>query len=568
MLNKHQLAFPVYAQTIANGLGVNLKIEGTQASFDGETIILPALDLNDPEIAQAAWGKLYHEGFHARYSNMEIVKQVAAGGTRKRLLNAIEDSMIEALGEQEFLSSRGDLEANMAFNVANGFMHPNTAGDHPAQVFINHVLFRLRHRFNGRAALAENAQAQESSFRDVFPKGVVARVHALLDAQMENVSTTEGSLALTDALLKVLEDEDENQSDDASSSEDSTADGSGEPGADDLAADKPTDGPGDPSQGSAGADDDACDGGKTSGDLSDQDDFPPKPSPMRQVLDAKAADLPDDPERKFEAAMQRSAQKAERYRVARSAPIGLGPKRAIGQSAYDKAMGHSQGARRALQRMFQGEVKQQTRLKDYGQRIDQSRMSRVYSGDFRVFRHIRPARRYSAAVHLLLDASPSMASRLETALESALSMALAIERIPNVSCALTRFPLNHGAAFKDDVQVLLRRGDRVAQSVRHFNIGTCGGTPLTDALWYVMSELWTQPDPRKVIIVVTDGDPNNKSGSRTALEFARRSGIENVGIGIGTMVAETLFDVSRTIQDVSELSGALMSLLKNLARAA
>jgi antirestriction protein ArdC len=81
--------FPIYAQMISGEVGVDVVIGGNRAFFDGatRTINLPALDLNDEELAEAAWGYQYHESFHASDSNMDIVANITDPLRKKTVKN-------------------------------------------------------------------------------------------------------------------------------------------------------------------------------------------------------------------------------------------------------------------------------------------------------------------------------------------------------------------------------------------------------------------------------------------------------------------------------------------------
>jgi Mg-chelatase subunit ChlD len=215
-----------------------------------------------------------------------------------------------------------------------------------------------------------------------------------------------------------------------------------------------------------------------------------------------------------------------------------------------------------LQRLVDGITRQPIRLKDYGRVVDRNRMHRLLGGDCKVFRHQKRVRRRTAAVHVLLDTSSSMYSQLRVAVESALTLGLALEQIPGVSLAISRFPVSSPPEYTDDVEPLLRRRERIAVNVPRFNVGSGGGTPLTDAMWYCLSELLMQKEERKVLLVVTDGEPNDRLTAKESAEFASRVGIEPIGVGIGTHSVNGLFDHYCVINDASELAQALFGVMQ------
>ena len=109
------------------------------------------------------------------------------------------------------------------------------------------------------------------------------------------------------------------------------------------------------------------------------------------------------------------------------------------------------------------------------------------------------------------------------------------------------------------VYPLLRAGEPV-----HARIGLrpSGGTPLAPALWWVMQQLLFVKERRKMLFVLTDGQPNDVPATQHALEIANKIGLEAYGLGIldGT-IHNILPDASRVIHRLEELPATLFELL-------
>ncbi len=73
-------------------------------------------------------------------------------------------------------------------------------------------------------------------------------------------------------------------------------------------------------------------------------------------------------------------------------------------------------------------------------------------------------------------------------------------------------------------------------------------------------------EERKVIIVVTDGDPDSRSAAQAIIERCKASGIELIGIGIGHSIGH-LFDVAIRVDDVRQLRGELFRIGRQLLAA-
>jgi Mg-chelatase subunit ChlD len=135
---------------------------------------------------------------------------------------------------------------------------------------------------------------------------------------------------------------------------------------------------------------------------------------------------------------------------------------------------------------------------------------------------------------------------------------VALESIRGVNPAVTAFP-----GIDAYVQVLQRHGERVARVAGRFGQHPRGGTPMYEALWYVAAQLVLQREPRKLLIVLTDGDPSRPANvKRLVGELENRGGIEIYGVGIATMVVKSLFRSYRVINDVRELRTALFEIAR------
>ncbi len=61
MKTKLNEAFPIVAAALGNNLGVRVMVTGQTALTDGEMIVIPAYDGEDPNYRDVAWGYLAHD---------------------------------------------------------------------------------------------------------------------------------------------------------------------------------------------------------------------------------------------------------------------------------------------------------------------------------------------------------------------------------------------------------------------------------------------------------------------------------------------------------------------------
>ena len=94
---------------------------------------------------------------------------------------------------------------------------------------------------------------------------------------------------------------------------------------------------------------------------------------------------------------------------------------------------------------------------------------------------------------------------------------------------MTAFPAIEEHIDYISVCPLVRHGERVTNQ---FNISSHGTTPLTEALWWVTKKLLPLPEKRKLILLITDGEPDSETTAKASIREIERMGIEILDIGI------------------------------------
>lgn len=587
-------ALPIVANALGRKFGVEVAIGGHQAGTNGDVIILPASA--EAEESQVLWGYLAHEAAHVRYTDFGSFKQSADVPLRKAILNILEDIRIELAIRGPFPGTRlsiGKTVEAMKRRGELGFSY--SPDDKPAAVLHNYLLHRLRSDLLGQILLAEDAARAESAMRELFPSGVMTRLHGLL-SEVPGLMSTREALALTDRILRMIQEELEKPKEDQDASgcpngtePESTSEQDGDGSSNHSSSDEDGDGQSgnDPSSGQD-ADGDSqgrnaegnaqADKGRDSGTPSESSFEKDRESSLEgdpagsgdgggkltfQELAAAEDDAFQDPFERIRKRMESAAASGRTEWVFPVAEVLSGrpdPDRTATLKRRTAKL------RAALQGMVQASRMQRPWHKDRGRRIDPSRLAGTAVGNYRVFVHRTRKQAPDTAVHLLLDRSGSMSSRIGTAIDAALSLAMALDGIPGVNPAVTAFPAEDWNGSK--VYVLHRHGaDRVERSASAFRIGAHGGTPLHTALWYAASQVLACREARKVILVVTDGQPNDESATRDIIERCVLSGIEIYGVGIDTDVGH-LFKRATFIERVDELNRKLFDLSRDLLTAA
>lgn len=548
-------ALPIVATALGRKFGVQVAIQGNRAATNGNTIVLPVLP-DDRAVHDVAWGYLAHEAAHVRYTDFETYQKSGTSPLRNALTNTLEDVRIEKALAHEYPGTRETIGSTVAHVLKEGGFAPDSTS--PAGVLTSHVLLKLRSEVLGQDTLVPLAKQADEVLRKTFPKGAVTRLHGLL-AEAHNLDTTADALRLTDSIIKMLKEEQEKAKNETKQSTDGKRKGasSGQAGNAEGHGAKGTDG---------------AIGGKQAGDMTDQraSDSPTAQQlkALQGALDAKADEVTADVF--AEAAQLLNEQSAEGIRqhgwiVLPAAEIADGTE-ARKQKVLSDARAHSNRLRAQLTGLVQSARDESRITKRSGRRLDRGRLHRLAVGDPRVFVSVLEHPAPNTAVHLLVDVSGSMkeavpkagSSRCQLALDSAVALSLALESIRGVNPAVTAFP-----GFGAPVQVLQRHNESIRRVAGRFEQTARGGTPMYEALWYAGTQLCLQPEPRKVLLVLTDGDPaRSHDVKRVVGELEERGGIDVYGIGIATMVVNDLFRRHHVIHDVSELRTALFEIAR------
>lgn len=625
-------AFPIVAAALGNKFGVKVKVGGSDAYTDGNTINLPAYNLEDLSYKDVAWGYLAHEAAHVRFTEFADFRKAATSPIRRSIVNILEDIRIEKLMQNTYPGTKRTTEKVVEYLIQTGGFQIIGQNEqiHPADVLSQFLLFRLRNDVLGQTALASYADTAESLLENTFPVGAVTRLIGLLSEVLQ-FQVTRDCVRLTDRILRMFEEEQEkarqqqqsNQSqlqgsDDSSSqsqsgqgntdrSEDSTETSSGnskqnnQPQGDDSQFDQDTDDSQSTQDQDASGQDDQYQsqdaGSQNDADTDDQDQDQDSQSgqshtdstgssaddsqdqdsehtlqALASVLSASEDDIPQDI---FEAVQELlGSQSRNSYDADIYMPVAMDPNRnsSVGNDLMNKVLSDSGKIRASLQGLVQSSRCDRSVNKRSGNRIDGRKLSRLIQGDSRVFECRSHKQVPNTAIHLLVDCSGSMNGIYSTdlnrrliqlAIESAMALALALEGISGVNPAVTRFPFGDS----DDVVPLLKHGQKVRPNASAFSAVTNGSTPLHAALWYAASSVIATREERKVIMVLTDGQPDDECAAKAVIKRCESSRIELVGVGI-CFDTSHLFDQSICINNVSELRSEMFRISRNLLLAA
>ena len=541
-------ALPIVAAAYGEKFGVKVLIQGQDAFTDGERIVIPTANPDDPHYQQIAWGYLAHEAAHIRHTNFDMVQKASSKPIRKALLNIIEDVRIENALAKDYPGIRRSISQVIEYMVDTQQMCVPEQLE-PASNLQAWLLFRLRCHFLGQKALTPLYQAVDERVRQLFPAAAMSRLSAMLTAVPSLASTGE-VLKLVDAIVAMLEEESRPPQDesDADSGNDIGQDASNDSN---NSSDSQT------PEADSSAMGDAAETGDS--DNSDQADN------LRQALEASAAQFEPDT---FAQVAEVLSEQAEGHQGVTPLSLPQAEHAMLGDEAIlTLSASESAQIRARLRGMVQSSQDNRNHAKRHGLRVATHRLAASQAGESRLFIQRQPRIAPNAAVHLLVDISGSMGKPIgegnrkyfHVANEAALALAMALEGIPGVVPAVSYFPGIH-----QEVSIALLP----KQSVRHraacFDQKPRGCTPMAQAMWFAANSLLAQKQKRKLMIVLTDGDPDDWAATHDIVDRCRRSGFELLGIGIQTRSVEKFFPQSIVINDVKDLKRELFEVTQQL----
>lgn len=579
-------ALPIVARYYCDNLGMRVEFGASGAYHTPGMIGLPDLD-DSLESTVMALGYIGHESAHEKFTDGLIVDHLPKDHPPfvKSLVNALEDIRIEGLMFKQHPATVSDISL-VARKVLGGVR--DLSGLHDAAVLHDACLIVGRARLLGQP-LHEEAQALMQELKGRFGPGRTTKILALL-GKVPSLASTKDVAALGYAILDVLDDEEPEEDDpnqghqdsqgsqeDSPSNDPTTGDGGDGSDAGNQGSGSDTAAPNagaaqadgtDPATSQSGTDD----GGKAgAGAVSDTGDDSGQTLKQKvlsagsDVLDGLVSDLGDEVAARL-GNLKSNVGKATPASVV-DAPVGS---EMLGSQVVSAGQAASIGLRQVLMGLIQGSQNNRVETRRQGRSIDAKRLAQVRVGETRIFRKKEPVQSVNAAFQILLDGSGSMEKDgcMQRAEEAAVAVLSALETIPHVSTGAMVFP--RMVNRKVSVGVLKRHNQpfRVAIAENRFGMTAEGGTPLAEAIWPAAGELLYAKGERKVMMIVTDGDPNSVEEARDMVERCTASGIEVFAIAFGRINTSKLNTVYgknwKFLASVDQLRNALYEVVRNV----
>jgi len=554
----------VLAAMIGRKMGVDVKIGGTSCCTNGKTIYLPSLPMDSNEAKVRAIGQVDHEALHVAETSFDV--EICP------LVNIFEDGRIEDIGMRQYPGMRQNLEDLVELIVQDddGFIKLSESNDvSPLGIVAGYLLYHLRYKWLKQPALEEFYEDAVKVIADTLSPEALTAINAVL-ADAPDMESTQDAKKLADRVRDILKEEDENKpqpeeddedkdnesnSDNADSNSDNESgesSSSNESNSDKDASEQAADS----QNGTEGDDSDSASNAQSVKrfDVDSMDDD----LEWTDIGKANAKALGEIYEEiKAEAENDSNTMPPVMSAVIEHEDAG----RIINQAEANQI---SNGLRHKLQSKLQTMVRKRGNPKKTGVHgIEGHFLGTMFAGNTNVFKSKPRKVALDTHIHLLIDGSSSMhmdgIARDEVAAKSAYAIVRALDSIKGITTEVTRFETSKTGRQAN--VIVLKKHSESARNMRP-TARAYGSTPMTESLIAIAPLLAAKKEKRKLLIVITDGAPNDHTSAKEVIKKYSRSGVDVVGLGIQSDAGAHIFDQWSSIQSLSDLPKSLFSLIE------
>jgi len=223
----------------------------------------------------------------------------------------------------------------------------------------------------------------------------------------------------------------------------------------------------------------------------------------------------------------------------------------------------SAGVYQTMHKVLFDQVQSLETTRKVGTKLVNRRLSGIPAGNLSVFSRRAETQDVSAAVSVIIDSSGSMShdggnSAMGPANACAFAFALGL----NKSGVASEF-VYYGISSQDNYMMYTAKSFLEKPVASRFGVKAGGSTPTGPAMQYALNSLLLRPEQKKMLLVITDGDPDSVTCVRNATAMANIFGVKVIPIGIKTShVSGFEKEEFVTVQDPTELTNALRQAVR------
>ena len=544
-------ALPLIMGNYASNFGINLFMYGASAYTDGKNITIPRLNFNNPEEMELAFGYVAHECGHVRYSDFDVIgKSFEGGEVLKSLFNALEDTRIEYLQIRNWPGLKRTLNVLVQKLDESVCRYLKSCKNKTGLIT---SFFDCSNRVNCLNQSAEKSlKAAKTKLKKLLPETLITALQekAKLSVKCRNSAEV---LDLSREIMNIISKTLDFLNDQKAERE--NAEGQTDLFDNSLAEKVKKLG----FIGKLGTDEQKLTKALTK-------EFEKILSKIKgsfeldEHLDRKHPD--------FTSVLEACSAKSKGA-VDIGSLVSRNSAPAKDLSLYKKVLSEN-SLRNNIQHLVKGYEEWNTGLASSGKCLDVRRYQYTLAGKLsdNVFKRKQPKKALNTSIHLLVDISGSLSrpcrvnsteTRSQVANHVALSLAMSLESVKNVDNRVIYFPGNCC-----EYEEVYHSGQSLVERATHFDLMPRGCTPLAQTLLYSIHNMpCVDKYHRNIIIVITDGEPDNYEFARDMLNKAKSMNIEVYALRISPNQGRLtdLFEEHVDMSDASELPEALTTLL-------
>ncbi len=511
-------ALPLVASVLGDKYGVTVHVGGREASTNGKVINLPSLPLDcDETLLGLARGYIDHESAHIRETDFKAIKEAKLTALENHIMNSIEDWRVENKLANLFPGCRG----NFNWLIKRFFSGDiKKYEDSLIHLLPNFILLTVR------SWDVPEVEKARQGLQDVLEKrypGLYQKLNCILKEVRANCSSTSDSINSAKRVSVLLR----------------TTSTSG------LATGKNS------TKGSVQ--------GQPDGPMAQAKNEDKREKDLDDLLSVADNQLPKNLTNILSDRLSNDTGRNQKVNSVQVAQVGVKSLTSFPQSEVDEIKRAESMLKVRLGRVMQAEKLTRGHLSRRG-RVSSQSLAKIIVSDPKIFSREQMQPGINTAVHLLLDTSGSMRARIDLSCKACYAMAKALESIKGINVGVTVFP----AAKNDGISVcpVVSHGERVHAN---FSTNASGGTPMGSALWWLLQQLSLRQESRKIVLLLTDGAPDDAANVNDAIKVGKQLGVELYGIGINSDSTERLFlNKSCRLDDLTELAPAMYDLLSGV----
>ena len=595
----------VLTKLMSDREGIQVTVSGSTAFSCGGRINIPFGDFTDPDYVSMTHGYIDHEIGHEKHTcfSVNYISKL-----HSNLCNIFEDARMEKLVGAEYPGAKLNLEKLVLLAIKKGLFCEPKSSENPLSLVLTYCLYKGRVLGAGNLCLDEYAEQALAYLRYTYDNNFIVSLTEIVH-KITNTRSTRDCASMAWEVIELMKNTEEEQEEPENG--DDSDDSSGDNANDEQSDDEQSDG--------EQSDDEQSDGEQSDGEQSDGEQSNGEQSNGEQSNgDQSNGEQSDDEQSDGEQSDGSSTGTNESKTSAETQENGNQPSSSIksvlqaieddnvevadfhekiaeilGQEAekfnpskedsdirdiFSNALpvttrcvnmglpfkspelipSAGKAVYRSLHRALIDETEELNGFRNRGRKLSSKKLVGSTLGDDRIFKTPVVENELSAAISILVDSSGSMAGGYQ---EIANAVALAMSK------GLQSLHVTNEIGFySSEMHLYIAKPyNQKHIDAKRFQVCSDVYTPSGEAMKSALMRLYRQPESKKCLFLVTDGEPSCPESFLEALELAKLFGISVAVLGVG-MGRETIDGLNEKhftkIECVSNLKSALSKIVK------